>query len=314
MLGEWLVLLVVVGVVSWRFVRWLGRLDGRGAAIRRGCPISAYVGPNGGGKSLAMIHDTLPTLDGVRWECSEPSHAHTREGVTSGLRRVLSTVALLDLGPDDSVLDRARRRDHPLYDKLVRWQQFVEATHCDILLDEVTGVAGARGVGLPPQMLQMIVQLRRADVVVRYTTPNWARTDVVLREVTQSVTVCRGFFAKKIPGLMWPSRRLFRWSSYDAQDWDEVSMERISRAKPLLVDWYWRVGRVAMDTYSTHNAVSILDHVSESGPCLICDGTRVRGRCLGHGTGEGGPGDPRGAAPAGPRSPVRSHPVRSGGS
>ena len=43
---------------------------------RRGFPIMAYVGPNGGGKSLAMVKDTVPSL---------------RAG-----RRVLSTVRLLD--------------------------------------------------------------------------------------------------------------------------------------------------------------------------------------------------------------------------
>ena len=38
----------------------------RARDARRGLPIHAYVGPNGGGKSLAMVNDTIPSLDAGR--------------------------------------------------------------------------------------------------------------------------------------------------------------------------------------------------------------------------------------------------------
>ncbi len=284
---------------------------------RRGIPISAYVGPNGGGKSLAMVHDTLPTLEGIRWECENPAHEHTAAGVTAGTRRVLSTVQLLEtieVGAqppveDGEVLDGLSVAadglvsvQHPLCDLLRSWRQLVRAEHCDVLLDEITGSAGSRGYGsLPPQMVQLFVQLRRRDVILRYTTPNWGRTDVVLREVTQAVTTCKGFFWERTPGLLWPSKRLFRWATYDAADWEEMSMQKVAKTKPLQVGWYWRPGRPAMLAYSTRDAVTTLDHVSEAGLCIECGGTRAKAKCTCATSGLPGPA-------AGGR------PVRAGGS
>lgn len=280
---------------------------GKGVVQRRGLPISAYVGANGGGKTLAMIHDTLPTLRGLPWHCEVETHRHTAQGVTRGMRSVLSTV---------TVLDGDGETPHPLFERLTSWRQLVVAEHCDVLLDEVTGSASARSYqAMPPQLLQLFVQLRKADVVVRYTTPNWARTDVVLREVTQAVTVCKGFFWEKSPGLLWPSKRMFRWATYDAMDWEEMSLEKVARARPLMVAWYYRPGREAMRRYNTRDAVATLDHVSESGLCLECGGTRVRQRCsCGDGDGGGGgahrPASRRQPAPAGRRP--RTLPVAVG--
>lgn len=243
---------------------------GGGRDSRRSIPIGCYVGANGSGKTLAMVHDTLPTLDGLRWHCTVERHRHTQEGVTEGYRSVLSTVGLL--GEDGEA--------HPLYRKLSGWRELVHAEHCDVLLDEVTGAASSRSYNsLPPQLVQLFVQLRKADVVLRYTTPNWARTDVVLREVTQAVTVCKGFLWERTPGLLWPSKRVFRWATYDAMDWESLSMQTVAKTRPLRVAWYWRPGRPAMSAYSTRESVSTLDHVSEAGLCLECGGHRVRAKC-----------------------------------
>lgn len=262
--------------------------SGGGRTLRRDLPIAAYVGANGAGKTLAMVHDTLPTLSGLRWTCDDSTHRHTAEGVTEGIRQVLSTVQLLGAvagGAEVEGDDGERAWAHPLCTLLKSWSQLVRAEHCDVLLDEVTGAASSRSYqALPPQLLQLFLQLRKADVVMRYTTPNWSRTDVVLREVTQAVTVCKGFIWERTEGVLWPAKRLFRWATYDAMDWEALSMEKVARTKPLNVAWYWRPGRPAMVAYNTRGSVSVLDHISDVGLCLECGGTRSRPKCscVGH--------------------------------
>lgn len=229
------------------------RFSGAGQTSRRSVPIAAYVGPNGGGKSLAMVHDTLPSL--------------------AAGRAVLSTVKLLDYEAADGSL-------HPSYTRLSSWRQLMDIEHCDVLLDEVTGVASSRAsASLPAELQNLFVQLRRRDVVLRYTTPNWARTEVILREVTQSVTVCKGFMYQKVEGSLWPQKRLFRWATYDAIDWEDMSLAKVKAAKPLCKAWYWRPEKAAMLAYNTLDAVSSLDHVSETGLCIECGGQRARKKC-----------------------------------
>ena len=61
---------------------------------------------------------------------------------------------------------------HPSYEPLREWQQLLDAESCDVLLDEVTGVASSReSAGLPAPVANKLVQLRRADVVVRFSAP-----------------------------------------------------------------------------------------------------------------------------------------------
>lgn len=266
---------VVVVVTVWLVARMVSRrVGGGGVGVRRSLPISAYVGANGAGKTLAMIHDTLPTLAGQRWVCDSALHLHTAAGVTEGTRTVLSTVELRDPVTGDI---------HPLYRPLTSWRQLVAAEHCDVLLDEVTGAASARSYqALPPQLLQLFLQLRKVDVLLRYSTPNWGRTDVAVREVTQAVTVCKGFMPERTPEsrrVLWPMKRLFRWATYDAVDWESLTMSKLQKARPLLTVWYWRPGRLAQHAYRTHDSVATLDHVSDAGLCLSCGGTRARPKC-----------------------------------
>lgn len=241
-------------------------------AQRRGVPIHAYVGPNGGGKTLAMVYDTEPTLKGIPWSCDDPTHRHTQRGVTSGVRRVLSTV---------EVLDPKTGLRHHLCDMLRSWRQLLEAEHCDVLLDEITGVANSRSYNaLPVQLLNMLVQLRKRDVCLRYTTPNWARTDVALREVTQAVTICKGFLWQDVEGSLWPSKRLFFWRTYDAIDWEDFSMEKVEDVKPLCQAWYWRPRKTACISYNTYSHVQTLDHLDSTGLCVTCGGKRAHPKCI----------------------------------
>jgi hypothetical protein len=235
------------------------------AAKRRSSfPLHAYIGPNGGGKSLAMVYDTLPALDIGR--------------------TVLSTVALYDI--DGS--------PHPCYVPLVDYRQILEARHCDILMDEVTGVASSREhQAMPAQLANKLVQLRRADVRVRWSTPWYNRADSILREITQAITICNGHLGVKVEsedGLAaWKSNRFFSWVTYDAKrfkDFDNDEPDKAARTpggkriKPECRQWYLRTKNSrAANCYDTGEDVLRLTHLDDHGRCIECGGTRTRSKC-----------------------------------
>lgn len=223
----------------------------RAREARRAVPIHAYVGPNGGGKTLAMVYDTLPSLDAGR--------------------PVLSTVHLLD--PEEG-------GPHPMWRVLDRLVYVLDAEHCDVLADEVTGVASSRSsMSMPVQLQNVLVQLRRRDVVLRWTAPNWSRADVIMREVTKAVTLCNGSFTKRDPDSAWPTSRLFKWATYDAQAFDEFSLGKAEDLRTVVKQYYWRPGKRAERAYDSKAEVEMIDYVSEAGTCLTCGGTRSRPKC-----------------------------------
>lgn len=251
------------------------------AAIRdrRAVSIMSYFGPNGGGKTLCAVQDCLPTLEGIKWDCENPAHRHTQQGITSGYRTVLSTVKLFDWRqPPDP--ETGMRPLHPYYVPLKSYAQIVNAEHCDLLLDEVVGIASSRdSQSLPVQIANKLHQLRRADVVLRYTGVSWARADKVMREATSGVTVCRGYFSYRPEGSIWPQRMLFRFKTYDAVDFDEWSAGQMEDVNPVVSQWFFRPGKAAMDAYLTLDAVEALGWAAESGMCMVCGGKRTVPRC-----------------------------------
>jgi len=220
---------------------------------RRAVPIHAYVGENGGGKSLAMVHDTIPSLQAGR--------------------KVLSTVRLLD---------PATGLPHESYERLTDWSQILEAEHCDILFDEVVGIASSReSAGMPVQVSNLLVQLRRRDIVLRWSAPAWARADKVIRECTQAVTLCRGFFGKREPGSesMWPRKRLFRWRTFDAFAYDELTSRQLDKMPSSSSSWFRGTGSLAFASYDSLDAVERVGEVLESGRCAHCGGRKQAPRC-----------------------------------
>lgn len=263
---------------------------------RRGVPIHAYVGANGAGKTLAMVHDTLPSLD-------------------SG-RKVLANFP---------VLDPSTGEPHPLWVPLRSWVQLLDVEACDVLLDEAQGVVNSReSQSMPVQMQTMLCQLRKRDVCLRLTAPNFARIDKLVREVCQAVTVCRGYMptpegtlrreadrceacaiavelrrlarglddedqgddvdgepaaCPKHVGRLWSMKRLFWWRTYDALEWEQFSLQQIEDVKPLATAWYWRPGRIAEKAYDTLGQIEPMDHLSEAGLCAHCGGKRQHRRC-----------------------------------
>lgn len=241
---------------------------------RRRIPIHAYVGPNGSGKSLAMVHDTIPSI-GQPWHCDNADHLHTRDGITEGRRKVLSTVR---------ILDPTTGEPHRDYQSLTTWVQLLNAEHADVLLDEVQGVANSRGHGgLPPAVLTTFLQMRRVDVVLRWSSPSFARADLVLREVTQAVTDCRGFFPETDDGeRVWRPNRVFWWRTYEAFEFDEWSMGRSDDdPKPKIRHLYVRTrdSERADHWYDSMAAVDYIADVVETGVCIRCGGNRRRSSC-----------------------------------
>lgn len=231
-------------------------LDGKGKSRRkrRGYSIRAYIGGNGTGKSLAMVHDLLPSLERGR--------------------RVLSTVAILD---SDTGLP------HDLYVPFTDFRQLFDFTDGDVLLDEITGVASAReSQSLPVQVANFLPQLRRRNVTLSWTATGWKRADVILRELTLGVTLCRGLMPKvsDIDDRIWGDNRLFRWSTYDAQAFDEWTMAKKDKLKREVLTMFWRPGSEAEKSYRTFDPVLAVGWSNEAGLCMVCGGKRRVPLCV----------------------------------
>jgi hypothetical protein len=138
---------------------------------------------------------------------------------------------------------------------------------------------------MPVQVQTLLNQLRRRNIQLLWTAPAWQRADVVIREVTQSVTVCRGYFPKvqRLPGAdhdrQWGANRLFRWNTYDAQDFTTWSDSKEGNLRGKDNTWFWRPGSRAEALYDTLDAVDRIGDVLDSGRCAYCGGTRSAPKC-----------------------------------
>jgi hypothetical protein len=202
-----------------------------GRGFRSKQPIAAYVGANGSGKTLAMVHDTLPSL-----------YEH---------RTIYTTVPLTF--PDGTIPDNVVL----LHD----WSQILNAQHADILLDEVSAICSSRDTdALPPQVATLLQQLRKRDLVLRWTAPNWARADRILRETTMCLTVCRGFFPRRQTATDWPTRTFFLWRTYDSANYTDFASTNstVKHLKPLQRSLYFLPLHrgAAPDSYDSLSAVT----------------------------------------------------------
>jgi len=217
-------------------------------AMVRTFPIRAYVGPNGGGKSLAAVLHLLPSL---------------RAG-----RTVISTVKLLD---------HRTGEPHRAYEEFYDFDQLVTVNHADVFADEVTGVANSRSSSsMSPRVQNRLVQMRRVDSTFSWSAPNWARGDKIVREVTQAVTECRGYFPGRanVSGSgvgQWAPKRMFRFRTFDTMDFEEWSAGKRDKLEPVASSWFKGIGSQAFDSYDTMDAVSTVANASESGLCDVCD-------------------------------------------
>jgi len=205
-----------------------------------------------------MVNDILPSL---------------RAG-----RTVLSTVRLI--GPDGG--------DHPCYVPFTDFRQLLELEHADVLMDEIVGIANSRERSLPGPVQNTLVQLRRRDLTLSWSAPSWARSDKIIREVTQLVTECRGYFPGRAPApvdgsgvRLWAPKRVFRFRSYDTIDFEEFTAGKRDKLEPVTGQWFKGPGSDAFGAYDTLDSVSM---VSGGDPdrCEHCD-RKIRAEyCRGH--------------------------------
>lgn len=272
----------------------------------RGLPIHGFIGPNGAGKSMLAALQTLPTLRGISWACDNPDHLHTRNGITHGTRRVLSTMPFIT--PSGA--------PHPLYVPLTDYSQIIFAEHVDLILDEVGGaVASSTGDDIPIGVKASLQELRRREVVCRWTAPSWSRASKVLREVSQGVTLSMGFLPvphnDSVPfdgphdveqmavngetleyvkcdiegahvhpsGRLWGARRLMFARTFDANTFDEWTTAKREKVQPIARHLFWRPGSAAESAYDTFGYVEKLNQVTDSGTCDHCQGYRARKKC-----------------------------------
>lgn len=234
---------------------------------RNAFSIHAYTGSNGGGKTMAAVFDALPAL--------------------AAGRPVVSTCR---------ILDPATGEPHPLWVPLDDFRMLAIGGGlgwCEVILDEVTGVASSRdSAGMPSAVLNNLQQLRKDDVTIRWTTPNWRRADTAIREVTQGLTTCVGLMPREDAvvsedGLerRWKQRRLFVWRTYDAKMFDEWSATRERstqkqhRLRPVARQAFWGPGHLVQSMYDTYEHALTLGVVSDAGMCMDCGGKRSPRRC-----------------------------------
>ena len=247
---------------------------GKGRGIRRGFPIAGYVGPNGSGKTAAMVWDTLPSLEAGR--------------------SVLSTVRLLDyLDPrpcDDPTCEATDHETHmaahPLWVPFTDWLQFMAWEGGDVLMDEVTGVASSReSHSMPGPVSNLLNQLRRRDVCLRWSAPSWGRADIIIRQCTQSVTSCPGFLPVDVPvsegeaERVWRHRRLFMWKTFDAYAFEDFTAGTRERLKAWNTEPHWGPGSPVFSAYDTFDSVLSIGAVTDTGRCMTCGGRRSAPAC-----------------------------------
>lgn len=129
--------------------------------------IRAFVGPNGAGKTTAALIQArkLAAREGVEiWSNVE----------AEGVKLIASYDQLSDL------------------------------RHCVVILDEILAIAGARESRSLPRKIQLwLTTLRHSDVVLFWTSPTFARADVLLREVTQTILYVKPLARSKSRSRLW---------------------------------------------------------------------------------------------------------------
>lgn len=284
-----------------RWWHWQDRAGARARLKRRAYPIAAYVGPNGTGKSWLMVYDTIPSLLARRFVLStvritdfedpRPCPGGDTCDDPAGHFR-LATVSV----PDPATANGVRRfryrtgevhpAAHPYYVPFRDYTQLLSAVDCDILMDEVTGVASSREIAsMPVQVANFLVQLRRRNLTLRWTAPSWGRADKIIREVSQGVTLMTATMPKRHPvgeneaPRLWTDKRLFTARTYDPTQMEEFEAHRADHIPHEVWAMYWRPWSMTDLTYDTFDAVTSLGWANDAGLCMSCGGKRSHVPC-----------------------------------
>lgn len=228
-------------------------------------PITAAVGKNGSGKTLALMERiVLPSL---------------------ALGRPVLSNMVIFASPDDAHLPPQDRERHPLWRPLNSPADLVGIEGTTVVVDEIQSAFSSReSAKMPAQTVNDLLQLRKGDNILAWSAPSWMRCDTTIREVTLEVILCSGHIGKKVPGRLWKNNRLFRYRYFDAFDFEEFSLasvksDQAGTIKPLKRAWYWRPSHRAHLMYDTYQGVEAFSHLDEYGTCTRCRGSRPRPKC-----------------------------------
>lgn len=257
--------------------------------------VHGIIGANGDGKSLCAAHDLRYFLE---------------DGVP-----VLSTCRLLDyLNPrpcEDDTCTFPGHPDHgqahPLWVPLGAFEELLEWRAGPVLVDEVTGFADARDLGLPAQARTFLRKLRHYDIPLIWTAPDWMAADAILRRVTRAVTVSKGYLGAehykaclrceqvhkrpqdgcegRSDARLWPDNKLFVWKTYDATSFEQWSQAKADstmkqhKRKTMVSQVYRRAPNLAQHVFSTYAEVLQVGAADAAGVCITCAGTRTRQQC-----------------------------------
>ena len=244
---------------------------------RRSVPIMGYTGTSGHGKSASMVRDTLASL-------------HMG-------RRILSTVEILDAHTGNP---------HPLYTPFERFSQLDDFRDGDLLMDEITGIMDSHEAAMPKRVRRILPQMRRRNVLVRWSGIDWDNSNRRLRQMTQAVTASRGYFPDRsvmrvdsgtfdaIP--LWAPNRIFHLITRDAQMMNKsedsaqlsgaTQNRKTQTKKPKILAWeLWKgPGSDAFRSYNTLGDVLAVDngcdHVLDDG--TTCGLKVMEKTCKGH--------------------------------
>jgi hypothetical protein len=133
-------------------------------------------------------------------------------------------------------------------------------------------------MSLPASVANMLVQLRRRDCVLRWSSPSWARADRVIRECTQIVNLSRGWLSREVPGQSWRSSTYISWKVLDARQFDDLTDGKRDKAPSL------RKGIAKVANIPARYAYQTLDTVlsaalPEGGRCVVCGGRKSVPAC-----------------------------------
>lgn len=271
------------------------------ASRRDSLAIMGYLGRNGDGKDLCMVHDVMPDM-------------------MLGLP-ILSTIPLFDwrrpcTACGDNIGEGRKcgcgLRLWPTYHNLVAfdsWDLLTAFTEGVVLISEIQGVASAKEhQGLPYQAANYLRKMRHYDVRLAWNAPDWMAADPVVRRVTKAVTQCKGsagvphalkcvecgqehygprrWCKNKGRARLWPDNRRFRWRTYDKADfevWDptrtHAKAQKNRKLRPMVVQNYWRPSGVVQTVYNTFGEVLGLGTADQAGICTSCGGSRERKKC-----------------------------------
>ena len=242
-----------------------GARGAKAVAVRRGFYIHAFVGANGGGKTLCAVRTLLPSM--------------------AAGRPVLSTTRLL--AATEGWTDAADVPDDPLYVRLNRLSQLVNVRGADLLMDEVAASASShQSERVPAEVEITLQQLRKLDARLFWTAPDWRRAQKFLRELSRAVTYCKGFMpvTESDGDRSWRQTRGFVWTTFDASAFDEFQLPTTERRRKAMRrvcrEIYWRPRHVDQWRYDTYSSVDrLVDDLPDKGDCLCCGMPVPKGRC-----------------------------------